>query len=97
MGSVFTSQSKDLAAMSDEALVQWAKAGKDDAFEELMRRSWDQSLGLALFRHAVEEPRTPLAQHAVVGWVAHGWAFSRAAHQSARLSIGRSWPTSFEA
>jgi len=50
MGSIFTSQAKDLATMSDEALVQWAKAGKDDAFEELMRRSWDQSLGLALFR-----------------------------------------------
>ena len=49
MGSVFSSPSKDWTSMSDKALVQWAKAGKDDAFEELMRRSWDQSLGLALF------------------------------------------------
>jgi len=34
--------------MSDGALVKSAKAGNDDAFGELMRRSWDRSLRLAL-------------------------------------------------
>lgn len=44
------SQSTHLVDCSDEALVKLAKAGNDQAFEELMRRSWDRSVGLAFCR-----------------------------------------------
>jgi RNA polymerase sigma-70 factor, ECF subfamily len=50
----------DLADVSNEALVKSAKAGNDRAFEELVRRSWAQSLHLALghlgdYEDAVDE------------------------------------------
>jgi RNA polymerase sigma-70 factor (ECF subfamily) len=38
----------DFVEVSDETLVKFAKAGNGGAFEELMRRSWDRSLRLAL-------------------------------------------------
>jgi RNA polymerase sigma-70 factor (ECF subfamily) len=49
--------------VSDESLVASAKAGNEDAFEELMRRSWDRSLRLALchlrdHEDAVDEVQT---------------------------------------
>jgi RNA polymerase sigma-70 factor (ECF subfamily) len=48
MRSVATCKAVDLTKLSDEALVKSAKAGNDLAFEELVRRSWDRSLRLAL-------------------------------------------------
>jgi RNA polymerase sigma-70 factor (ECF subfamily) len=48
MQAVANSRSQKLINSSDEALVKSAKAGNDTAFEELMRRSWDRSLRLAL-------------------------------------------------
>src|SRR5215212_2306823 len=46
--AIFSSQSPDLVSASEGALVKSAKGGCDLAFEELMRRSWDRSLRLAL-------------------------------------------------
>ena len=42
------SKSPELLNLSDDALVKLAKGGNDRAFEELMRRSWNRSLRLAL-------------------------------------------------
>ena len=50
MHAVANCRTQDLAELSDQALVRSAKAGNDQAFEELMRRSWDRSLRLALCR-----------------------------------------------
>ena len=47
MHPVANSKALDLADVSDEALVKSAKAGNERAFEELVRRSWDQSLRIA--------------------------------------------------
>jgi RNA polymerase sigma-70 factor (ECF subfamily) len=41
-------RASELVDTSDEALVKSAKDGNDNAFEELVRRSWDRSLRLAL-------------------------------------------------
>jgi RNA polymerase sigma-70 factor (ECF subfamily) len=47
---------QDLLDVTDEVLVKSAKAGDERAFEELMRRSWDQSVRLALcYLHDYEE------------------------------------------
>jgi RNA polymerase sigma-70 factor (ECF subfamily) len=48
MQNVTRSKTPELNGLSDEALVSLAKDGNDRAFEELMRRSWDKSLRLAL-------------------------------------------------
>lgn len=48
MQDVTPSKTPELISLSDEALVRLAKGGNDRAFEELMRRSWDRSLRLAL-------------------------------------------------
>ena len=50
MHLVTSSQFTHLLNNSDESLVRMAKAGSDEAFEELMRRSWDRSVGLAYCR-----------------------------------------------
>ena len=47
MPPVANSKASDLADVSGEALVKSAKAGNERAFEELVRRSWDQSLRIA--------------------------------------------------
>jgi RNA polymerase sigma-70 factor (ECF subfamily) len=48
MHCVANSKPIDILGVSDEALVKSAKAGNEGAFEELMRRSWDRSLRLAV-------------------------------------------------
>ena len=60
MHPVANSKALDLADVSGEALVKSAKAGNERAFEELVRRSWDRSLHLALchlrnYEDALEE------------------------------------------
>lgn len=48
MQDVTRSKTPEFNSLSDEVLVRLAKDGDDRAFEELMRRSWDRSLRLAL-------------------------------------------------
>jgi RNA polymerase sigma-70 factor, ECF subfamily len=48
MHPVYYLKSPNLLHVCDEALVKAAKAGSDDSFQELMRRSWDQCLRIAI-------------------------------------------------
>jgi RNA polymerase sigma-70 factor (ECF subfamily) len=49
MRALVGSHTADLVDVPDAVLVKAAKAGDERSFEELMRRSWDRSVGLALW------------------------------------------------
>lgn len=64
MPPFLTAHLPGLERLSDEALVKAAKGGSDDAFQELMRRSWDQSLRLAVAHLRDREDATDEVQAA---------------------------------
>jgi len=77
MHTVVNTKSAEMT--DDEALVKLAKAGNDDAFEELMRRSWDRALHLAVRYLRVHEDAVDEVQSAYWKAYTHLSTFSEKA------------------